>query len=377
MSQKILFLTTSHRYDDERILYHQAVELTAAGFVVKISSLSANFIGNLEGVEIESYSILEQSKSKKIQKFLDIANAYQPEIIICSEPLAIAAAKKIKNKLNAKIFYDITELYPSNRMLTSYPVLTRPFHWLKFSLINIYAGYASDAFIFGEVTKTFPLTTFFPFKKKLLLSYYPSSKYIETRIKTLQKNSVNLCYTGNLSKEKGIGNFFQVLQKLHEQKPNLELKATIIGSCRTTEDANYFDSLVKKHDFVDFNIEKPIDFKLFSQAINEADICFDLRDLNAENNKCLPIKIFYYAASGKPVIFTNLNATRENIEVHENFGYLVKPTDSKKIAQYISTYIDNPDIYKKHANNAVNLYKTKYNWELIKLDFLRFIRNVD
>jgi glycosyltransferase involved in cell wall biosynthesis len=376
MSQKILFLTTSHRYDDERILYHQALELIAEGYAVKISSLSANYVGTLDGVETESYSILEQPKKNKIQKLMDIGNAFRPNIIICSEPLAVVAAQKIKQNSNCKIIYDVTELYPSNRMLSSYPKITRPFHWLKFSLINIYSGYISDAFIFGEKTKMFPLTTFFPSKKKILLSYFPSAKYIETRINTLRKDSINLCYTGNLSKEKGIGNFFQVLDKLHEQKPDLKIKATIIGSSRTSEDANYFNSLIKKYDFINCDVEKTIDFKLFSKAINEADICFDLRDLNTENNKCLPIKIFYYAASGKPVIFTDLKATRENVEVNENFGYLVNPTDSEEITKHITNYLENPEIYTQHANNAVNLYKTRYNWELIKDEFLQFIKNV-
>jgi glycosyltransferase involved in cell wall biosynthesis len=98
-----------------------------------------------------------------------------------------------------------------------------------------------------------------------------------------------------------------------------------------------------------------------------------LRTLNYENHHCLPIKIFYYAASGKPVIYTDLKATRQQVNVSE-FGFLVDPTNSDEIADIILTYIENPELYFKHAHNARSEYEKNYNWNVIKNSFINFIK---
>ena len=102
MREKILFLTTAHKYNDDRIFYHQAKELLKEGFQVKICSLSSEFVGNIEGIEIESYSILDHTAKEKIKVFQTINDAYQPDCIICSEPLAVIASKRYvkKNKMS-------------------------------------------------------------------------------------------------------------------------------------------------------------------------------------------------------------------------------------------------------------------------------------
>ena len=64
---KILFLTTAHHFNDDRIFYHQAKELKNKGFDVKICSLSSDFVGNIDDVEIESYPVIEKSFSEKIE----------------------------------------------------------------------------------------------------------------------------------------------------------------------------------------------------------------------------------------------------------------------------------------------------------------------
>uniref|UniRef100_A0AAU6WQI7 Glycosyltransferase subfamily 4-like N-terminal domain-containing protein n=1 Tax=Chryseobacterium endophyticum TaxID=1854762 RepID=A0AAU6WQI7_9FLAO len=64
---KILFLTTAHRHDDDRIFYHQAKALKNEGYQVKICSLSSDFQGTTDGIEIESYPVLDKSTEEKKQ----------------------------------------------------------------------------------------------------------------------------------------------------------------------------------------------------------------------------------------------------------------------------------------------------------------------
>lgn len=214
---KILFLTTSHRYDDDRIFHHQAKELLKQGNEVKICSLCADFRGDLAGIEIESYSILEKSSEEKVAAFQKVINSFQPDCLICSEPLAIIAAKKYSKSEKVSLIYDITEWYPSMRMVANFKFPLNIIHAVKFFLIQVYAGFLSTHFIFGEKTKKFPLAYFFPFKKKLFLPYFPNEEYIHENIKTLATNEIKLCYTGQFSEEKGIGNFFEAVSKVKEK----------------------------------------------------------------------------------------------------------------------------------------------------------------
>ena len=370
---RILFLTTSHRFEDDRIFHHQAKELTKQGYDLKISSLSTDFEGERDGISVKSKNILSATVNVKKAFFQDVINDFEPHCIIASEPLAVIAAKHYKSSGKSKILYDITEWYPSDRMLAVYSVFLRPLHYVKFSLIQLYAGFLSNGFIFGERSKRQPLALVFPFKPQILLPYFPDESLIFESVKELNPKEITLCYTGQFSEEKGIGNFFEAIDYLRKKKPELEIKILLVGGARKKKDEHYFQKLLSKYQFQNITISKPTSFESFTSSYADADICFDLRSLNFENHHCLPIKIFYYAASGKPVIYTDLKATRIHMDVSK-FGYLVDPKDADTISDHILNYIKNPAIYSAHAQQARAEYEKSYNWNAIKDAFVDFIK---
>lgn len=371
---EILFLTTAHRYDDDRIFYHQAKALRDQGHQVKICSLSAEFQGSAEGIQIESFSVLDKNTEEKKVVFQKIIDEFQPDCIICSEPLAVISTRKIRKSKKVSVIYDITEWYPSMRMVENFSFPLNIIHAFKFFLIQLYAGFISTHYIFGEDTKKFPLAYFFPFKRSVVLPYYPDDIYIQQKHKKPEKNKITLCYTGQFSEEKGIGNFFAAADRVRKKRPELEVCILLIGGTRKEKDGKYFAELVSKYRFENMTIGKSVSFETFTEAYADADICFDLRTLNFENHHCLPIKIFYYAASGKPVIYTDLKAIRQHMNVSE-FGYLVDPENAEAIADLVLTYVDNPDLYALHAQNARTEYEKEYNWNVIKESFINFVGN--
>ncbi|MBK8807596.1 MAG: glycosyltransferase [Bacteroidales bacterium] len=373
--KKIIFLTTSHHYLDDRIFYHQALSLAEKKFEVKIVSLSSDFISNIRGIQIESSNILNSSIKNKVDYIIKILNDYNPHIAICSEPLAVYAASKYSRYKSCKIVYDITEWYPSKKQLNSLNIFKKISTFIVLTFYNILVGAKSSGFIFGEIHKQFPFKQIFPRKPSIILPYYPSQKYISFSKKSIPDDVLKLCYTGRISKEKGIENFFKALN-VFRNKYSIPFQIIIIGKCNNNVDLLFFNDLIKKYNFENIVISEPIEFEKFSETISNVDICFDLRDNDFENNHCLPIKLFYYMACGKPVIYTDLKSIRNFVEM-EKVGILVNPYNYDEIADNIYKYtIDNANLYTIHSSNARLFFLEKYNWELIKERFVGFINNL-
>ncbi|WBV59094.1 glycosyltransferase [Chryseobacterium camelliae] len=371
--QKVLFLTTAHHSYDDRIFFHQAKTLAEEGFEVKISSLCSDIQGDVDGIQIESYSILEKSVKEKTETFKKVCSSFQPDSIICSEPVAVFAARQYQKNKKTSIIYDITEWYPAMSMLENYAYPAKIIHAIKFFLIQLYAGFLSTRFIFGESTKKFPLAYFFPLKKNMILPYYPDEKYVVSNTKRLTPNEITLCYTGAISQDKGIGNFFKAVDLLRGKVPETKIKLLIVGAARKESDENYFKNLLSQYQFDNTEIRKPTSFEHFTEAFADADICFDLRELNFENNHSLPIKLFYYTGAGKPVIYSNLKGIREHMDVSK-FGELVDPRNAEIISDLIVNYIRNPEHYYAHAINARKAFEEKYNWKVIRNSFVDFVK---
>ena len=148
----------------------------------------------------------------------------------------------------------------------------------------------------------------------------------------------------------------------------------IVGSARKIADEIYFSDILAQSSVKNIEIRKPTSFEEFTKAFADADICFDLRNFNFENHHSLPIKLFYYIGAGKPIIYSNLKGIRRHMDV-SSFGYLVNPNDSKKIADHIEAYLNEPQLYHLHAANARKEFIQNYNWNVIKNSFVNFIKN--
>ncbi|ROH98730.1 glycosyltransferase [Chryseobacterium sp. G0240] len=370
---KVLFLTTSHSYDDDRIFYHQAKALRDQGYEVKICSLYADYKGVIEGIEVEAYSALSESIETKMETFRKVCSSFQPDTVICSEPLAVVAVKRFVKEKKVSCIYDVTEWYPSMSMLEVYSYPAKLFHAIKFFLVQLYAGFLSTHFIFGETTKKFPLAYLFWFKKQMILPYYPDPDYIRESIKKLEPDTITLCYTGMISEDKGIGNFFKAADLVRKRCPELDLRILIVGAARKGSDEQYFSELLSQYAFDTIEIVKPVPFEQFTEAFAKADICFDLREFNFENHHSLPIKLFYFMGAGKPVVYSSLKGIRKHMG-NLSFGHLVDPGNAEQISEIIISYVQNPALYDVHAANARKEFVDRYNWRTISDSFVDFVK---
>lgn len=375
---RISFITSGHFPKDDRTYYNQARALAEKGKIVEIISSKTELQGTENNVVFNCFAGDNLSKKEKIARFAELLKISIPDIIVCQEPLTILAASRYRNQSDKKpkIVYDITEWYPSKKFLARYHFPSKIIHFLKLLFFNLLMAAKANAFIFGEWYKGQPYRFLFRRKKFIYSGYYPDLKYITHNEPKLEKEILHLSYSGKLSFEKGFGNFIETIRLLSEKRPEIKIQVKIIGWYENKKEQKQLEAII---DTLPRNISLSFyplqDFRTFIKMINDTDIFLDLRSDDIENQHCLPIKLFYYAALKRPVIYTDLKAIRKEVEI-DKFGYLVKPNEIGNISELILKYIDNVFLYKKHCNSARELAETKYNWDAIKDEFTEFLQHL-
>lgn len=371
----ISFLTSGHDPFDDRIFYHMARSLFDYCNNVEIVSSKLNLMEVVDGIKLNCFAGDNLSKRDKISQFVERLSGFTPETIICSEPLTVLAAKQYSKKQSGKIkiVYDITEWYPSKRNLIVYKISIRWFFFIKLLLFNLWVSTFADSFIFGEWFKSRPYRLLYPHKSFIYISYYPNLKFISFNKPELSEGKLRLSYSGEISLEKGYGNFFNILKRLTEYKSDLKIEVKIIGWSESIRDKEECENFMRAENRnITLTIFDRRSFKNFIELIKETDIFLDLRSDNFENQHCLPIKLFYYTALGRPVIFSDLKAIRKEVEI-DKFGFLVQPTDKERIVELILNYLEDKELYYKHCANARYLAENDYNWQKIEPLLLKLI----
>lgn len=358
----IFFAQLAHNSDDDRAYYHQYDTLLQLHEVDK----------HIRKIRIPNFGI-SQDKIEALNESLRIEREYNgdiPYIFICDTPIAVISTRKVFPQPH-KIIYDVTEWYPSKKNMRNCLPILRPLKWAILNYLHKKACSETDAFIFGEEYKAEPILKSHPNKEHIFLPYYPSTKYICPKKPNSIKDCCKLFYAGPLTDEKGYSRILAVAQKVAAIRPKLHFTLTIITNSDfkhpTEQPSHNLDIIYKPF----------LPFCDFCKEITKHDIFLDLRDIDKENTLCLPIKLFYYIAAGRPVIYSDLKAIRKHLTLYPNIdNILVQPNDIEKICDIITQYIDAPEYYENTCKLHRSLFQDHYNWEAIKNDFLILIDKV-
>lgn len=302
--------------DDDRVGFHQRVSLEQAGHICAFASYVS-------------------------------PRAPIPDRIICDTPKAIRIARKAFGR-KVQIIYDVTEWYPSKKYLWNVPAWRKPLMFCAMIGASLWAGCATNAFIFGEAHKAKPFRRLFPWKKYLFLPYYPSLQYIPSSAPRPIEDEVRLFYAGPKTQEKGYFRAIEVAKKCETKMPGKKVVFTAVEG---------------------------VSFEDFCREITLHDFCLDLRDNDFENTRCLPIKLFYYLAAGKPVVYSDLKAIRHGVPEIVNDS-LVDPDDIERAADSIVALTSSPEKYLAICRRNRELAESTYNWESQHERFVQFVEQL-
>jgi len=369
---KIAFILTVHLPDDERVWYQQAEALKNRGHEVFIVSSK---IDQCNLPNVKCFNDFELPKKMVIQKINNILWEINPEIIICDNPISVITAKKYTNSAKNKTttIYDVTEWYPSKINLRNVNFFKKIIKFFCLTFLSFYAGCIVDKFIFGEYYKGKIFRILFPYKKFIYLSYFANVELIKQYPVQDISKKCDFFYSGTLTKSSGFDKLLKVAEKIAEKNPNTKFVLKII-TAQLFDESTFCNSNNLELQFI-----KPLPFLDFCEEIGKSDIFLDLRKVDCIKNHSLPIKIFYYMAAGRPVIYSDLKAIKKFFPKNElsSFGQFVNPNHIDSIVEIIENYIHNPDYYNKCCHFSYEIAKNKYHWNIIKEIFIDFIEKND
>ena len=314
----ILFAQGIHSKEDDRVFYHQKTTLEKQGIKVEIRS----FFGD------------DMPFCKHIRHIRREITACKPDVVVCDTPKTVLAA----SGTGARVIYDVTEWYPGHVALGRRNVFT-PLKWCAMVLLNWLAGCKTDRFIFGETDKGKPFRFCFPWKRYVYMPYYPSKRFfLQSQIKPVGKQC-NLFYAGPQTAGKGWTRVQETLRLCRQLRPDIDWQLIAISP------------------------DQYLPLPEFCNSLGNVHFALDLRDIDKETTRCLPIKLFYYMASGCVPVYSDLKAIRQGVPEIETCARLV--TSAQQAAKAIIDCL-NPDTYCATAEAGRTLFEQKYNWETIE-----------
>ncbi len=376
MQNKIAIITSGHPPFDERIFWKFGLSLAQNKYSVRIICSTEEINSEQEYISILGFESKGLNRIQKIKKFFESLVSFSPDIIICCESLTLAPALKFKfiRKRCTKIIYDVTEWYPEgivSKIKGNKKILVYFFLFiLNFLLANL-----TNVILVGETTKLKRYVLFAPFKKKIIIGYYPVIKFFDCNHPPYDGRILVLCYAGLINFKRGIKELIQISSQLAERHPDIKIKLKIVGKFESEEDEKTFDNL--SCGVNNILIEKAgwTEYKNISNLLRDVDICFDLRERNFIYNHSLPIKIFEYMACGKPFIFSDVEPIRKELgEI--NCGFLVNPNDTEEIINKIELYLSDTRLLKQHSRNGRRIIESGKNWEVESQKLLKLIDNL-
>lgn len=262
------------------------------------------------------------------------------DVIICDTPKAVL----LNRGYRGMVIYDVTEWYPSKKNLRPFRPLLRPIAAAYMCWLSLLAGIKTNRFIFGEEDKGKPFRCLLPWKKYVYLPYYPSQKlFADTEELREQNAPLRVLYAGPLTKEKG---YFRALNVA--KQAGVEL--TIVGP------------------------EQYMPLLDFCRYIQSFDIALDLRNRDAENRRCLPIKLFYYWAAGVVPIYSDLDAIRKHIPNADAAVCLVK-SEQEAVAA-LTQLVHEPACLARYRRAGLQLHCDRYYWEAVEERLISIISQI-
>jgi glycosyltransferase involved in cell wall biosynthesis len=216
---------------------------------------------------------------------------------------------------------------------------------------------------------------FYPGKKILTINNVFPLAYAIKEITELPDKPLKLFWFSQfIGKTRGLENVIKAMSSFYPD----EIILTLLGSC-SREMKNYFLSLASS-----YNLHQ--DQLVFLNPVEENEI-FSIASQhhmglaseyshNINRDLCLTNKIFTYLLAGNALVLSDTYAQKSFLNENPGIGLLYKQNSTEELTAVFKLYLSDSHLLQLHRQNALNLAKTKYNWDIEQNQFLDNVKSV-
>ncbi|MBC2697601.1 MAG: glycosyltransferase family 4 protein [ANME-2 cluster archaeon] len=360
---KICMLTTVHQPFDTRIFHKESKSLLKAGHAVTLiapSDIASK--NNVDGIHVIT---VKKPDSKILHPItmlrVFIAGLRQDcDVYHCHEPGSLFVCALLKLLKRNKLVYDVHEHYPG--LIAENSLFPKFAYKPIFNIVNLCEKLLSSYSDYIITVDKVLASKFKDLNGKICeINNYPKLD-IFTNTKTDESNlDGSVIYVGGLTKIRGtletILAFKEVLNKIPDSK------LIFVGGFISSDYEKMIFDYCHEH-----NLENNVIFvgqvahDNVIDHIKNASLSVALLQPNPRYELAIPVKLFEYMGSSKPVVMSNFEFNTKLIN-EVKCGFAVDPTDIQAISDAILSLLEHPEEAKQMGENGRRAVEETYNWE--------------
>jgi glycosyltransferase involved in cell wall biosynthesis len=302
------------------------------------------------------------------QELTSIALGHKADLYIGHNLGALPAIVKASKKYNAKSVFDFEDYHrgelEKNALNTSVIIKVE----------NRYMPHVSSMTASSPaISRAYGIA--FPYKSITTINNCFPLVYASEQIKAIPKTPLKLFWFSQyVGKQRGLEAIVAVMSLF----PKEEITLTLLGSA-STNIKQYFNNLMNSYNlktdqlvFLDSVPEQQIASIASMHHIGLASEFVH----NQNRDLCLTNKLFMYLLAGNAIVATDTFAQKSFLTDNPGIGSLYEQENVIDLFRVLKKYNVNPDLLDSHRKNALELGKTKFNWNIEKSKFLKKVETV-
>ena len=215
----------------------------------------------------------------------------------------------------------------------------------------------------------------YPDKKIITINnVFPLSFAVEEVVDIYVKPLKLFWFSQYIGKKRGLESILQAMSKFKENEISLTLLGTLSNEMRDYFQ-NYIVGLHLNPDQIIFI--DPVEESAIPEIASHhhIGICSEFAHIQ-NRDLCLTNKLFMYLLSGNALLLSNTNAQQSFLNEYPDIGISFEQESAESISRALQFYINHPDILYQHRINALQLAKSKLNWDIEKNIFLQHVNSI-
>ena len=365
---KVCILTSTHKWNDNRVFYKETLSLAEFGYdvvyIAQEASCAKKVNEHIHCVDLPLKNKLGSTSLKGMLNIYKIAKREQCDVYHLQDPDLIYVGLLLKMTTKSKVIYDVHEDYPSD-MLTKYYL--KPFLRKMLSKAMAFSEWLADRFFDAIVTADNFVFEQFSAAKTVILYNYPDTKKIDEALEQASEPAEkkwDVIFPGATS-EFIVENILRTVSTCREK--GREIKAAIISPFVLKGGIDGVRHRMKELNLDETNVylQSRVPTYEVPRLILSAKIGLIPLPNTKKMSRNIPTKLFEYWYCGVPVVASDLPPIAQYVQKADG-AYLVKPDDVEAWAEKIIALLDASHEAEMMAEKGRTLVVNECNWEVEK-----------